>query len=72
MHMNMLSYISLCYKYKHTYVFISRLQWKNQILTYMAKILRKKNKSEAYQREQIQSEQNVYDIGMTLCDFRTR
>ena len=65
MYMNMLSYISLCYKYNH----ISRLQWKNQILTYMAKILRKKNKSEAYQREQIQSEQNVYDIGMTLCDF---
>ena len=41
----------------------------NQILTYMANILRKKNKSEAYQREQIQSEQKVYDIGMTLCDF---
>ena len=63
MYMNMLSY---------TYIYvinISRLQWKNQILTYMAKILRKKNKSEAYQREQIQSEQNVYDIGMTLCDF---
>ena len=35
----------------------------------MAKILRKKNKSEAFQWEQIQSEQNVYDIGMTLCDF---
>ena len=35
----------------------------------MANILRKKNKSEAYQREQIQSEQKVYDIGMTLCDF---
>ena len=33
---------------------------------YMDKILRKKNKSKAYQWEQIQSEQNIYDIGMTL------
>ena len=42
---------------------------KNQILTYIGKILRKKNISEAYQHEQIQSVQKVYDIGMTLCDF---
>ena len=42
---------------------------KNQILTYIGKILQKKNISEAYKWEQIQPEQTVYDIGMTLCDF---
>ena len=57
--MNLLSCTSICYS----------ITIQNQILSYIGKILQKKNISEAYKWEQIQPEQTVYDIGMTLCDF---